>query len=191
MLQMQESPLRVSRELFVALAGENPGARLERARDGTLIVMPPTGADGSRRNLQLLFQLELWNRTSAEKGVVFDSNGGFELPNSAIRAADGTWVAWARWDRLTAAERETFSPLCPDFVAELRSPSDRMADLRDKLAEYIDNGAHLGWLIDPYAHSVEIYRPGRDPEVLAAPATLSGEDVLPGFSLDLAPIFAD
>jgi Uma2 family endonuclease len=190
MLQMEAPPLRVSRELFEALVAENPDARLERARDGTLIVMPPTGTDGSRRNLELSVQLYLWNRASSA-GIAFDSNGGFELPDSAVRAADAAWITRARWERLTRAERETFSPLCPDFVVELRSPSDRMPDLRDKMAEYIENGARLGWLIDPYAKRVEIYRPGRAPELLAAPATLSGEDVLPGFVLDLAPVYAD
>jgi Uma2 family endonuclease len=190
MLQMEAPPLRVSRELFEALVAENPDARLERARDGTLIVMPPTGWDASRRNVELTGQLWLWNRETLA-GFCADSNGGFELPDSAIRAADAAWVSRARWERLTQAERKTFSPLCPDFVVELRSPSDRMPDLRDKMAEYIENGAQLGWLIDPYAKRVEIYRPGREPELLAAPATLSGEDVLPGFVLDLAPIFAD
>jgi len=190
MLLMEAPPLQVSRELFVALARENPAARLERARDGTLSVMPPTGFNSGRRNFELCCQLGNWNSASGA-GVCGDSSGGFELPDSAIRAADAAWISRARWDRLTKAERETFAPLCPDFVVELRSRSDRMAGLRTKMLEYIENGARLGWLIDPYARRVEIYRPSSEPEALEAPAALSGENVLPGFVLDLAPIFAD
>lgn len=187
MLQMEIPPLRVSRELFERLTIENPDARLERGRDGTLVLMPPTGADGSRRNLNLAIQLGAWNEATG-LGVAFDSNGGFELPDGSVRAADAAWVSLQRWQRLTHAERETFAPLCPDFVVELRSPSDRMTDLREKMKDYIANGARLGWLIDPYEKRIEVYRPGREVEELLAPESVSADDVLPGFVLKLAPI---
>jgi Uma2 family endonuclease len=188
MLQMETPPLRVSRELFAALAAENRHARLERARDGTLIVMPPAGWNSARRNGEIFGQLWLWNRSSG-LGVCADSSGGLELPDSAIRAADAAWIAKERWERISLGERESFPPISPDFVVELRSRSDRMVDLRAKMAEYVENGVRLGWLIDPYDRQVDIYRPGKAPEPLSDPATLSGEDVLPGFVLDLAPIF--
>ena len=188
MLQMETPPLRVSRELFERLTVENPDARLERARDGTLVLMPPTGADGSRRNLNLAIQLGAWNE-AARLGVAFDSSGGFELPDGSVRAADAAWVSLPRWQRLTQAQRKTFAPLCPDFVVELRSPSDRMADLREKMIDYIANGVRLGWLIDPYEKRVEAYRPDREVEELLAPESLAADDVLPGFLLKLAPIY--
>lgn len=188
MLQMETPPLRVSRELFERLTVENPDARLERARDGTLVLMPPTGADGSRRNLNLAIQIGAWNE-AARLGVAFDSSGGFELPDGSVRAADAAWVSLPRWQRLTQAQRKTFAPLCPDFVVELRSPSDRMADLREKMIDYIANGVRLGWLIDPYEKRVEAYRPDREVEELLAPESLAADDVLPGFLLKLAPIY--
>ena len=188
MLQIKTPPLRVSRELFERLTVENPDARLERARDGTLVLMPPTGADGSRRNLNLAIQLGAWNE-AARLGVAFDSSGGFELPDGSVRAADAAWVSLPRWQRLTQAQRKTFAPLCPDFVVELRSPSDRMADLREKMIDYIANGVRLGWLIDLYEKRVEAYRPDREVEELLAPESLAADDVLPGFLLKLAPIY--
>ena len=188
MLQMETPPLRVSRELFERLTVENPDARLERARDGTLVLMPPTGADGSRRNLNLAIQIGAWNE-AARLGVAFDSSGGFELPDGSVRAADAAWVSLPRWQRLTQAQRKTFAPLCPDFVVELRSPSDRMADLREKMIDYIANGVRLGWLIDLYEKRVEAYRPDREVEELLAPESLAADDVLPGFLLKLAPIY--
>ena len=188
MLQIKTPPLRVSRELFARLTVENPDARLERARDGTLVLMPPTGADGSRRNLNLAIQIGAWNE-AARLGVAFDSSGGFELPDGSVRAADAAWVSLPRWQRLTQAQRKTFAPLCPDFVVELRSPSDRMADLREKMIDYIANGVRLGWLIDLYEKRVEAYRPDREVEELLAPESLAADDVLPGFLLKLAPIY--
>jgi len=188
MLQIKTPPLRVSRELFARLTVENPDARLERARDGTLVLMPPTGADGSRRNLNLAIQIGAWNE-AARLGVAFDSSGGFELPDGSVRAADAAWVSLPRRQRLTQAQRKTFAPLCPDFVVELRSPSDRMADLREKMIDYIANGVRLGWLIDPYEKRVEAYRPDREVEELLAPESLAADDVLPGFLLKLAPIY--
>ena len=118
-------------------------------------------------------------------GVGFDSSTGFRLPNGADRSPDVSWVRRERWESLTPQQRKGFLPLCPDFVVELRSESDSLTKLQAKMGEYIDNGAKLGWLIDPQNRRVEIYRPGRDVEVLENPTNLSGEDVLPGFILNL------
>jgi Uma2 family endonuclease len=189
MLQMESPPLRVSRRLFEQLVVENPDARLERAADGSLVIVPPTGYSGSRRNSQLNLQLAAWNE-AAGLGEVTESNGGFELPDGSIRAPDAAWISWERLQSLTDDERETFAPVCPDFVVELRSKNDQVSELREKMTSYLANGARLGWLIDPYERRVEIFRPGREVESLLDPETVSADDVLPGFALRLAPIFA-
>ncbi|EDX71606.1 conserved hypothetical protein [Coleofasciculus chthonoplastes PCC 7420] len=118
-------------------------------------------------------------------GVAFDSSTAFRLPNGADRSPDASWVSQERWEALTPKQQETFPPLCPDFVIELRSKSDNMEPLRKKMQEYLDNGLRLGWLIDAKNKRVEIYRPNREVEVLESPTSLSGEEVLPGFVLDL------
>ena len=182
--------LRVSDDDFWRLCQENPDLRLERTAEGELIVMPPAAPDGSHRNMSLGAQLWNWNQ-QANLGVVFDSSAGFTLPNSAIRGPDASWMTSERWARIPQEERLKFSHVCPDFIAELRSTSDTMKDLRDKMREYLAQGARLGWLIDPMGGKVELYRPGRPVETLEKPATLSGEDVLPGFVLDLKGILSD
>ena len=149
--------------------------------------MPPTGSETSKRNIDLSYQLRAWSRQN-NLGVAFDSSGGFTLPNGADRSPDASWVKKERWDALTAEQKDSFAPLCPDFVVELRSKTDSLKKLQDKMQEYIDNGARLGWLIDRQNRRVEIYRPGQDVEILQNPTTLSGEDVLPGFVLDLSEI---
>jgi Uma2 family endonuclease len=179
--------LRVSDEDFWRLCLENPDLRLERNAQGELIVMPPAAPDGSQRNMSLSAQLWNWNQRT-KLGVVFDSSAGFTLPNSAIRGPDASWMTAERWARIPSEERLKFSHVCPDVIAELRSKSDTMKDLREKMEEYLTQGARLGWLIDPIGGTVEIYRPGRPVEILQRPATLSGEDVLPGFVLDLKGI---
>jgi Uma2 family endonuclease len=182
--------LRVSDEDFWRLCQENPDLQLERTAEGELIVMPPAAPDGSRRNMSLGAQLWTWNQQTG-LGVAFDSSAGFTLPNSAIRGPDAAWMRRERWDALPQAERERFSHISPDFVVELRSKSNEMKDLREKMEEYMGQGARLGWLIDPRDGTVEVYRPGRPVETLQRPATLSGEDVLPGFVLDLKGILFD
>jgi len=152
--------------------------------------MPPASPDASSRNAGISAQLWFWNQRTG-LGVVFDSSAGFTLPNTAIRGPDATWMTRGRWEALPQDEREKFSHVCPDFVIELRSKSDQKKDLRAKMREYIAQGARLGWLIDPKTGTVEIYRPGRAVEGLKQPATLSGEDVLPGFVLDLKGILFD
>ena len=179
---------KVSHEQFQQLAFANRDLRLERTATGELIVMPPTGSDTGYRNLDIEGQLWLWNRQT-KLGVVFDSSTGFHLPNGADRSPDASWVKLKRWQVLTLEEKEGFAPICPDFVVELRSPSDSMEKLRAKMREYMENEARLGWLIDRKNRKVEIYRQGQNIEVLDNPSTLSGEDVLPGFVLDLTEVW--
>ena len=151
--------------------------------------MPPTGGGTGKRNSELNIQLGLWNRET-KLGFVFDSSTGFKLPNGATRSPDAAWVKRDRWDSLTLEQQEQFPPLCPDFVVELQSPSDALADARLKMQEYLENGVQLGWLIAPKIRQVEIYRPNRELEILQSPATLSGEEVLAGFVLDLTEILS-
>ncbi|QEH35837.1 hypothetical protein OJF2_43940 [Aquisphaera giovannonii] len=182
--------LQVSAEDFWLLACENPDLRLERTAEGVLIVMAPASPDGSQRNLSLAAQLWNWNR-QAGIGIAFESSVGFTLPSSAVRGPDVSWIALDRWEKLSPEDRLKFSHICPDFVVELRSKSDTVPDLHAKMEEYLAQGVRLGWLIDPFRGKAEIYRPGRPVEVLDRPATLSGEDVLPGFVLDLKGILFD
>jgi Uma2 family endonuclease len=172
--------------LFRSLCFENPDLRLERTALGELVVMTPAGAGSGGRNARIIHQLMNWNEIYGS-GIVFDSSAGFTLPNGAIRSPDASWISWSRWGSLTPDEKEGFAPICPDFVVELRSPTDRLRKLRETLREYLAQGARLGWLIDPRRKVVEVYR-GKV-EVLVDPPTLSGEDVLPGFILDLKEIF--
>jgi Uma2 family endonuclease len=174
-------------EQFYKLCQANPDIKLERTAIGELIVMPPTGWGTGKRNFSLLGQLWAWVEHTRELGVGFASTG-FKLPNSADRSPDATWVRQERLDALNP-DPDKFLPLVPDFVVELRSANDSLEKLRAKMNEYRDNGVRLGWLIDPQNKCVEIYRPDRDKEVLQSSTTLSGEDVLPGFVLDLNQIF--
>ncbi|ABA23985.1 Protein of unknown function DUF820 [Trichormus variabilis ATCC 29413] len=180
--------LTVSHEQFVQLALANRDLQLERTATGELIVMPPTGSDTGYKNSDINAQLWLWNR-QAKLGVVFDSSSGFHLPNGSDRSPDASWIRQDRWDALSIEQQETFAPICPDFVLELRSKNDSIEKLRAKLREYIDNGARLGWLIDRKNRQVEVYRPGQGVEILNHPVNLSGENVLPGFVLDLTEVW--
>jgi Uma2 family endonuclease len=183
------STLKLTDEQFYYLCLANRDLRLELTAQGDLIVMPPTGGGAGKRNSALNIELGLWNRAS-KLGFVFDSSTGFKLPNGATRSPDASWVSKERWESLTPQQQEQFPPLCPDFVVELRSPSDAISQLRDKMQEYLTNGCRLGWLIDPQTQQVEIYRPNQAVEILQSPTTLSGEDVLPGFALDLTQIIS-
>ena len=180
--------LTLTHEQFVQLALANRDLQLERTATGELIVMPPTGSETGNRNLDIEGQLWLWNRQT-KLGQAFNSSTGFNLPNGADRSPDAAWVRQERWDALTPEQKKGFAPLCPDFVVELRSESDNMEPLRAKMREYIENGARLGWLIDRKNKKVEIYRQDQDVEVLNNPNTLSGEEVLPGFDLDLTEVW--
>jgi Uma2 family endonuclease len=162
----------------------NPELHIERNAEGEVIVMSPTGAESSHRNLMIGAMLYLWAIQDGS-GVAFDSSGGFLLPNGAMRAPDAAWVRRSRLAKLTRAEKRGFLPLCPDFVVELRSESDRLDALQTQMDEYIANGAQLGWLIDPIERSIYIYRPDRPVQHVVRPDELSGENVLPGFILTL------
>lgn len=183
-----ELKIDLTDEQFFQLCQANRDLRFERTAKGQLIIMPPTGGKTGDRNADLTFQLRAWSRQN-NLGKSFDSSTCFKLPNGANRSPDASWVKRERWDALTPEEQEKFVPLCPDFVVELRSKSDSLEALRAKLQEYMANGARLGWLIDPKRRVVEIYRPNQEVEILQSPTTVSGEDVLPGFVLDLASIW--
>ena len=174
-------------EQFFQLCQNNRDLKFERTASGALIIMPPTGSSTSDRNADLTYQLRAWSREN-KLGKSFDSSGGFKLPNGAERSPDASWVKMERWNALSEAEKERFAPLCPDFVVELMSPSDSLEKTRVKMREYMENGARLGWLINRGQQQVEIYRPNREVEILQSPKTVSGEDVLPGFVLDLVEI---
>ncbi|MDF0556972.1 Uma2 family endonuclease [Kamptonema sp. UHCC 0994] len=183
-----ELKIDLTEEQFWNLCHENSDLRFERTAKGELIIMPPTGSITGERNADLNYQVKAWSRQN-NLGKVFDSSSCFRLPNGAERSPDASWVKLERWEALTPEEQNSFAPLCPDFVVELMSPSDTLAKTREKLREYIENGAQLGWIINRKKRQVEIYRPNQEPEILENPATVSGEEVLPEFSLDLATIW--
>jgi Uma2 family endonuclease len=180
--------LPLTDEEFMRLASENEEWRFESTKDGELVIMPPTGGNTGRRNSKIITQLELWNSAS-NLGETFDSSTMFVLPNGARRSPDAAWIKRNRWNTLTLEQQDKFPPLCPDFVIELCSPSDNIEDLQQKMQEYLENGTLLGWLIDPKTRRVEVYRSRKSKEILESPTTLSGEDVLPGFILDLQSIY--
>lgn len=173
---------------FFEFAQLNRDLRLELDAQGELIVMPPTGGQTGDRNAELTMQLRQWAKRDGT-GTTFDSSTGFRLPNKAVRSPDAAWVKREQLDKLTTGERQKFIPLCPAFVIELRSPTDKLRTVQAKMREYIANGAQLGWLIDPQQHRVYIYRPDAPVEELNQPETISGETVLSGFTLDLREIW--
>jgi Uma2 family endonuclease len=183
-----DSIMRLTDEQFYQLCQDNPELKLERAATGELIVMSPTGGETGKQNSDLIADLVFWNRQTG-LGVVFDSSTGFKLPNGSDRSPDVAWIPTARWDALTLAQRKRFLPLCPDFLVELLSPSDSWEAGETKMQEYQDNGNWLGWLIDPESRKVAIYRLGQAVESLESPVSLSGEDVLPGFVLNLQTLW--
>jgi Uma2 family endonuclease len=174
-------------ELFEFCAA-NRDLRIERTVDGELLIMPPTGGETGRRNFDLIGQFAAWVKRDGT-GLGFDSSTGFLLPNGAERAPDLAWVTRSRWNALSEMQRRKFPPLCPDFVLELRSPSDNLAEQRAKLDEYIACGARLGWLVDPEDRRAYVYRPHRAAEIVDQPIELLGDPELPGFLLDLRSIW--
>jgi Uma2 family endonuclease len=183
--------LYVSPEGFQRLCAANAELRLERTARGVIEAMPPAFGGTGARNCRLTTQVGSWAWNDGT-GTAFDSSAGFTLPNGAVRSPDTSWIRNERWNALTKEQRdESYSPICPDFVIELRSHSDRKKKLRMKMREYIAQGALLGWLLDPLNGTVEIYRPDRPVERLTKPATLLGEEVLPGFVLELKGILYD
>lgn len=180
--------LKISHEQFLDLALANRDLQLERNATGELIIMPPTGSYTGKINFDIAGQLWFWNRQT-KLGEAFDSSTGFHLPNGSDRSPDAAWIKQEKWDTLSLEQKESFAPICPDFVLELRSQTDSLEKLQSKMREYIENGASLGWLIDQKNQRVEIYRPGKDVEILEHPTSLSGEDILPGFILDLTELW--
>ncbi|BAS54787.1 hypothetical protein NIES2135_59540 [Leptolyngbya boryana NIES-2135] len=175
-------------EQFYQLCRANPDLKFERNTDGKITVMSPTGGETGNRNFEIGTEFGIWNR-QAKLGVCFDSSTCFKLPNGANRSPDVAWIAQDRWDTLTPQQKEIFPPIAPDFVLELMSPTDALEATQAKLHEYLENGVKLGWLINRKTRRVEIYRLGQPVEVLDNPSQLFGEDVLPGFVLDLAIVW--
>jgi len=180
--------IELTDDQFFALCQLNRDLRLERTAQGEIIVMPPTGGETGNRNHEINRQFGNWTKQNGT-GAAFDSSTGFKLPNQADRSPDAAWVARHRLAPLTPEQKRKFLPLCPDFVIELRSPTDKLEDVQAKMEEYLENGARLGWLIDPEARRVHIYRPGLAVEVLEGVLEVSGEPELPGFVLDLRDIW--
>ncbi|MBD2121895.1 Uma2 family endonuclease [Trichocoleus sp. FACHB-262] len=182
------SVIDLTDEQFYQLCQKNRDLKFERSATGELIIMAPTGGETGNRNAGLTAQLWIWNQQQ-KLGQVFDSSTGFKLPNGANRSPDVAWVQQARWDALTPEQKAGFIPLCPDFVIELVSPSDRLTTVQEKMQEYRENGVQLGWLIDRKSQQVEIYRPNHDVEILKSPVSLAGEGILPGFVLSLDSVW--
>ncbi|MGK7960496.1 Uma2 family endonuclease [Crocosphaera sp.] len=174
--------IELTSEEFYQLCQVNPELPLELSRNGELIIMSPVGGETGNKEADLNFQVSLWNHQT-QLGLVFSSSTVFDLPNGGNRSPDVAWITKERWDSLTPRQKQKFPPICPDFIIELRSPSDRLQPLQEKMLEYLDAGLRLGWLINPQDRTVEIYRPQQPTETLSLPVSLSGEDVLPGFTL--------
>jgi len=173
---------------LLELSSLNKDLRLELTAKGELVVMPPTVTETGGQNFELAGQLWAWTKRSGT-GVAFDSSTGFTLPNGAIRSPDASWAERSRLEALTNEQYRKYAPLCPDFVIELRSPSDSLRVTQDKMQEYIENGARLGWLIDPEQKRVYVYRPDAPVEQLENPVSVSGDPTLPGFALDLREVW--
>ncbi len=179
---------KISDDEFEKFCRQNPDVELELTKEGELVIMPPTGGKTGHRNFSLIVKFGNW----AEKdrsGLAFDSSTVFKLPNGAKRSPDLAWIKNERWNNLTDKEQEKFPPLCPDFVVELRSPSDSLVNLQNKMTEYIENGAALGWLIDPLEKKVHVYRPDAEIEVLDDPRQVGGEPLLKGFVLNVRKLW--
>ncbi|WP_201277654.1 Uma2 family endonuclease [Sphaerospermopsis reniformis] len=174
----------LSDEQFFNLCQINEDWKLEETAKGELIIMPPVGAISGNRESEFNADVAIWNRQT-KLGKVFSSSTIFTLPNGGKRSPDVAWVANERWDALSIEEQEKFPKICPDFVIELRSRTDSLTQLQEKMREYLNSGLRLGWLIDPQNQQVEIYRQNQPVEILSLPTTLSGEDVLPGFILEV------
>lgn len=179
-----EPLITLTHEQFYELCMANRDVSMERSPQGELIIMPPVGGGSGRQEAEYIRKLGNWNARTG-MGEVFSSSTVFKLPGGGDRSPDAAWVGQERWDGLTPEEQDKFPPLCPDFVIELRSKSDRLGPLQEKMREYLDSGLRLGWLINPQDQTAEIYRSGQSVEVRSLPTKLSGEDVLPGFELEV------
>ncbi len=183
-LDFRELTDKISDDKFESFCRQNPDAELEMTKEGELVIMPPTGGRTGNRNFSLIVVFGNWLEIG-KKGIGFDSSTVFKLPNGAKRSPDLAWIKNERWENLTAEEQEKFPPICPDFVVGLRSKSDSLKNLQDKMKEHIENGAALGWLIDPLEKKVHVYRPDAEIEILDDPKQVSGEPLLKGFALNV------
>lgn len=178
---------KITDDEFFKFCMRNRGLRIEMSKEGEMIIMMPTGGEGGNRSFKLTTRFGSWAEADGT-GEGFDSSTEFSLPNGAKRSPDVSWIRRDRWEALPAEQRKKFPPICPDFVVELRSETDRLNPLKKKMEEYIANGAQLGWLIDPLKKKVHIYRPNAEVETLDKPKSLSGEPLLKGLNLNLAGI---
>ena len=178
------SSLDLNDDQFAKICQHNPDLKFERTSTGELVIVALTGGNTGRRNLKLSGRLLFWIEETGN-GEGFDSSTGFKLPDGSIRSPDVAWLSSQRWQNLSPEQQQKIVPLCPDFLVELRSPSDDPRDLQKKMQTYLDNGLQLGWLLDPETQIVEIYRPDQVVEILAKPDRLSGEEILSGFVLHL------
>jgi Uma2 family endonuclease len=176
---------RMTDEEFFAFATQMNEKRIERDKDGNILIMPPVGGDTGEHEVNASFYLKLW--AIQKGGRVFGSNTAFVLPNGAVRSPDAAWIANEKYNRVPKELQKKFPPICPDFVIEVRSPSDNLKPIQEKMDEYLENGALLGFLIDPVQQKAWIYRPQMAPELVEDfSGNLSGENVLPGFELPLS-----
>ncbi|WP_251956622.1 Uma2 family endonuclease [Nostoc commune] len=196
LIQTESTPLTVNFPSLVQMTNEqfyefcqaNGDLRIERTANGEVIIMPPAFSDTGNRNFNIAAQLGYWTEQDGT-GIGFDSSTGFTLPNGAMRSPDASWIELERWNALTDVQKASFAPICPSFVIELRSSSDRLIKLQDKMQEYINNGTSLGWLIDRQNRKVYIYRPNREVEILENPEAVSGNPELSGFILRMTKIW--
>jgi len=195
LIQTESTPMTINlpaiapmtHEQFYEFCLANRDLRIERTASGEVVIMPPAFSDTGNRNFNIAAQL--WNWTEEDgTGIGFDSSAGFTLPDGATRSPDASWIKLERWNALTEEQKAPFAPICPDFVIELRSSSDTLASLQDKMQKYMTNGALLGWLIDRKNRTVYVDRPNQEPEILDNPETVSGDPELPEFKLRMAKI---
>jgi Uma2 family endonuclease len=193
-LNQFELPIRISQdrpitdEELMRLCAENSDLRVEREPNGEILVMTPANSKTSKMNQRIGRILDEWAEGDG-RGVCFDSSGGFTLPDGSMRNPDAAWIERGHWEALTDAQQSSFAPVCPGFVIELRSPTDKLPPAKVKMEQWIANGAEVAWLIDPIEKAVTIYRPGEDPEHLAHPTSVQGTGPIAGFQLVMSRIW--
>ena len=178
------TPNRLSDDQLLEFCAANDLFRIERNPAGELIVMTPAGGKTSNSESYLSRELDIWTEQDA-RGIAFNANGGFSLPDGSVRAADAAWLSLQKWNSLSSEQQSKFIPFCPEFVIELRSPSDSLTELEQKMSDWMANGAQLAWLIDPLRKLAVIYRPGQEPATLTRPEFLHGEGPVEGFVLKM------
>jgi Uma2 family endonuclease len=189
-----ELPIRIlpdrpmTDEELMRFCAANDGLRVEREPNGEILVMTPANSKTSKMNMRIGRLLNAWAEEDG-RGVAFDSSCGFTLPDGSMRNPDASWVEYSRWQALSDAQQSSFAPLCPDFILELRSPSDKLPEAHAKMHQWIANGAHVAWLIDPIEKAVTIYRPGEQPEALIHPTSVQGTGPIAGFELVMARVW--